>query len=203
MKFSTLPRVTLFFSASVQWRQKNIEENRPTNYGVVRLSLLQKIYERLYMQRIYHGSDENAWPHRIIVNATVAAFSMTEHTSKVSLRIRQHLPGHQLSQAIDNRKGTPGNGFKEEERTYDAVILGTGYTRDAYKSLLRFLHSLKPRGADKDADGWQVRRDYSVIFADSAVAPDCGIWLQGCCEYSHGVSWLNRHSRYATLLTPL
>ncbi len=51
----------------------------------------------------------------------------------------------------------------------------------------------------KGISGWNVEteegerkmavgRDYKVKFAPGAVADDAGVWLQGCCEGTHGVS---------------
>jgi hypothetical protein len=34
-----------------------------------------------------------------------------------------------------------------------------------------------------------VQRDYRVNFADKAIGADAGVWLQGCNEQTHGVSF--------------
>ena len=42
-------------------------------------------------------------------------------------------------------------------------------------------------GGDKQGAKWQVKRDYRMRFADKQVSEDAGVWLQGCCESTHGV----------------
>ena len=63
-----------------------------------------------------------------------------------------------------------------EDRLYDAVVLATGYRRDGYKRLLGGL-------AEHLGDG--VERDYRLCCQPQMSA---GIYLQGCCEASHGLS---------------
>jgi L-ornithine N5-oxygenase len=79
----------------------------------------------------------------------------------------------------------------EEKREYldvDAVFVATGYHRDLHETLLQDSRDLMP-GGDLEGAKWQVRRDYSVNFADKKVSEDAGVWLQGCCESTHGVSY--------------
>lgn len=63
-----------------------------------------------------------------------------------------------------------------EERLYDAVVLATGYRRDGYKRLLGALAAHLGEG---------VERDYRLCCQPHMSA---GIYLQGCCESSHGLS---------------
>jgi L-ornithine N5-oxygenase len=63
-----------------------------------------------------------------------------------------------------------------EDRLYDAVVLATGYRRDGYKSLL---------GGLAEHLGEGVERDYRLCCQPQMSA---GIFLQGCCEASHGLS---------------
>lgn len=63
-----------------------------------------------------------------------------------------------------------------EERLFDAVILATGYRRDGYKRLLAGLNGYLGEG---------VARDYRLRCPAQMRA---GIYLQGCCEASHGLS---------------
>lgn len=63
-----------------------------------------------------------------------------------------------------------------EDRLYDAVVLATGYRRDGYKRLL---------GGVAEHLGEGVERDYRLCCQPQMTA---GIYLQGCCEASHGLS---------------
>jgi L-ornithine N5-oxygenase len=60
---------------------------------------------------------------------------------------------------------------------YDAVVLATGYNRQHHKELLKPLQKYFVND--------EVGRDYRV-----ETTPDCeaGIFLQGCCEATHGLS---------------
>ena len=66
------------------------------------------------------------------------------------------------------------------------MITGTGYSRNAHEDLLRPARDVLEAEAG-DAVG--VSRDYRVRTKPGMVSDDCGIWLQGCCESSHGVSF--------------
>jgi L-ornithine N5-oxygenase len=83
----------------------------------------------------------------------------------------------------------PGAKERMEVLDVDAVFVATGYHRDLHETLLQDSRNLMP-GGDLEGAKWQVRRDYSVSFADKKISEDAGVWLQGCCESSHGVSFL-------------
>ena len=74
-----------------------------------------------------------------------------------------------------------------EESGFDLVLVCTGYTRDAHIGILEPIQHLL-----KDSFN-SVERDYRLKFKQGVVDAGCGIWLQGCCEASHGVS----HSSHA------
>ena len=139
--------------------------NRLTNYGVVRLELLEHIYETMYMQRVTQP-DEERWQHRILNSSNIVAVD-TNSNSGLRLQIERngHLAAHD----------------------FDAVVLATGYARDAYEDFLAPARYLMP-GGDVPNKQWEVERDYRVVFEKDAVSPDAGVFLQGCCEGTHGVS---------------
>ncbi|MBB6342364.1 L-ornithine N5-oxygenase [Pseudomonas fluvialis] len=64
----------------------------------------------------------------------------------------------------------------EERHLFDALVLATGYRRDGYRHLLSGLAPYLLGG---------VERDYRVRGSEQLQA---GIYLQGCCEDSHGLS---------------
>lgn len=90
-------RVEPFFRQSQDTRSKINLYNRATNYGVVRLELLEHIYETLYMQRI-RQPNEDRWQHRILSNSNVVGVD-TGNKSKMGLQIEQG--GRVLSQEFD------------------------------------------------------------------------------------------------------
>ena len=99
---------------------------------------------------------------------------------------------------------------------FDIIIAATGYTRDAHEGLLEpTAHLLPPPPFSPTCSPispysptsspspsspspppplpplsnpkYLVSRDYRVQYRAGAVESSCGIWLQGCCEESHGV----------------
>ncbi|KAH9845338.1 L-ornithine N(5)-monooxygenase [Teratosphaeria destructans] len=54
--------------------------------------------------------------------------------------------------------------------------------------MLRGLRDYMPGGGATETTRWTVRRDYGVEFKRGAIAPDAGVWLQGCNEQTHGLS---------------
>ena len=155
--------VSPFYDSTPDVRKLSIEENRATNYSVVRLELLERLYEKLYNQRL-HYSDEQSWPHRII------PFSELQHVGSVK-------EGRLMLTFSDPRSLS-----KTRMHDVDLVVVGTGYTRNAHEGILQEAkHLVKSTVND-------VEKNYRLEMADDRVSQGCGIWLQGCCEASHGLS---------------
>lgn len=75
----------------------------------------------------------------------------------------------------------------------DFIFVATGYRRDAHVGILEGCEKLAAkegttRGPEKNFQ-WSVGRDYRVKFGDGQVDENAGIWLQGCNEKTHGVSF--------------
>ncbi|KAF2813970.1 L-ornithine 5-monooxygenase (L-ornithine N(5)-oxygenase) [Mytilinidion resinicola] len=176
-------RVSPTYAQNPLLRAATILEDRGTNYGVVRLDLLERIYETLYTQRIRYGNDaaaEAEWPHRILPHRIVSAVEESSAIpGGVRLTIRNSSPQF-YSGAL------PGQDF-EEVMDVDAVFVATGYKRNAHEELLHDARGLR-RGGEREDDDWEVARDYRVLFEDGKVSEDAGIWLQGACEKTHGLS---------------
>ena len=67
----------------------------------------------------------------------------------------------------------------------DALIVSTGYVRDAHEDMLKPVKHLRsPAHQDK----WAVQRNYKVALDPTKVSSQAGIWLQGCNEATHGLS---------------
>jgi L-ornithine N5-oxygenase len=81
----------------------------------------------------------------------------------------------------------PGAQEQREILDVDAVFVATGYYRDLHETLLKDARHLMPGGDLADAK-WTVQRDYKINFENKSVGRDAGVWLQGCCETTHGVS---------------
>ncbi|KAL6703325.1 L-ornithine N(5)-monooxygenase [Coniothyrium glycines] len=176
-------RVDCTYSREPKLRSTTLVEDKGTNYGVVRLNLLEHIYETLYMQRIRHGNapeEEAHWPHRIMpYRRVVDVEDSPVHKGGVRLHVQDQSPLY-LSDVS-------GCGTQKEIIDVDAVFVATGYFRDLHETLLRNARHLMP-GGDLEAAKWTVQRDYRVNFEDKAVSDEAGVWLQGCCETTHGLS---------------
>lgn len=156
-------RVDGLYSLPEEQRLQAMQGDRGTNYGVVRLNLLERLYEKMYHQSL-HEPNKGRWPHQIVPLRAV-------------IGLEENQGGEIVLQLQNTRTG-------EVESTvgFDAVLLGTGYVRNAYESILKSAKGLLHDGK------FAVGRDYGVIFKDGAVAKDSGVWLQGCNEKTHGVS---------------
>lgn len=194
--------VDSLFARTAENRNALLADARATNYGVVRLELIERLYERMYDQRRELGPDERRWPHRIRSATDVVSFEAPPNQPGARLRIRP--------------MGADSTG-EDEILEVDLVIAATGYRRSAHLTMMGGVEGLLP-DADQHVAGAvatavngsgatetklteskignrpvRVGRDYSVQFAPGKVAAGSGIWLQGCCEGTHGVS-----SRFAS-----
>lgn len=145
------------YAQSEDGRRSLIERFRDTNYAVVDRPLIEQIYEMLYLQKV---SDETR--HRLLAN-TVIENSARRASGHIELTMRDMLTGH-----------------AHAER-FDALVLATGYRRDAHLALL---DGLAPHLGDALAER-NVGRDYRLATPSNFKAR---IYLQGCCEDSHGLS---------------
>ncbi|KAG8626973.1 hypothetical protein KVT40_005918 [Elsinoe batatas] len=162
-------RVDGIYATPAQQRTAQIMQDKATNYGVVRIELLEHIYEELYTQRITVGNEEAEWPRRILPNRLVEGAEEGDGT--VRLRVKGA-----------DEKGKPVG--EAEEMEVDLVFVASGYERDMHEWILKGCRGL----LEKEEARFEVQRDYSVRFAGGKVADDAGVWLQGCNEKTHGLS---------------
>jgi L-ornithine N5-oxygenase len=165
-------RVDQFYSQPADQRIREISANRATNYGVVRLELIEQIYYDMYLQRV-KCSDSNKWQHRILPSRTVTLVEQNKDLERITLHVGS----------------SDSDGATDEKRTVeflhvDAVLVAAGYVRDAHESMLEQVRSLRP-GIH---DNWRIQRNYKVVLDPAKVSSDAGIWLQGCNEMTHGLS---------------
>ncbi len=151
-------------------RMATIAQDKGTNYGVVRLELLEKIHGTIYEQRI-KTNDEEKWQHRILPFRYVTGVE-----DLINDRVRLHIK--------DNSSGFgESSTSRAETLDVDAVFAATGYVRKAHEDILRPAEHLRPKNKD-----WTVSRNYRVQFEAGTVSEDAGVWLQGCNETTHGLS---------------
>ncbi|KAH0274019.1 L-ornithine N5 oxygenase, partial [Aureobasidium melanogenum] len=163
------------FGQDPETRAAAIKMDKATNYGVVRLELLEHMYDVLYTQRLTHGDDEEKWPQRLLNYREVE--SVTElPDDRVRLHIRNDTAKHRC------RKSPT-----KESLDVDLVMIASGYRRDFHEQLLSKVRPMMP-GGDKPGQKWTVNREYKVQFEQGTVAKDSGVWLQGCNESTHGLS---------------
>ena len=152
-------------------REASIARDRDTNYSVVRLELLEKIYEHLYIQKLRSNDGNEILPFRKVTNV------INGKESNGGLRLA-------LRYLKDNSHPT-----NVEYLDVDVVLLASGYRRNAHVDILKPLQGTFVTDSDGDsASRPKVERDYRVRFKDGVIAEDAGIWLQGCNESTHGVS---------------
>jgi len=190
-------------------RRLLLDDARATNYGVVRLELIEHLYEVMYHQRRTLGTDETQWPHRVMAGRRI--LKVEEKGEQLRIQTAIFPPGEDV---------TDGPLVGEETLDYDLVICATGYQRMAHVNMLRDAWSLLPESAESSLapgakDKWlvegdksakrvlEVGRNYGVRFTPGSVANGSGVWLQGCCEGTHGVSGRHLFGDVQSILTLL
>lgn len=164
------------YAQSPEVREVELTKDRGTNYGVVRLELLERIYATIYKQRI-RNDDETVWQHRVL------PFRSVTHV--------ENLPGNERLRLVvrnDSHLYSESNCSRHEILDVDILIAATGYTRDAHEKMLGPAEFLRRDDQDCQEKKWRVSRDYRVIFKPGSVNDDAGVWLQGCNESTHGLS---------------
>ncbi|QBF27501.1 ornithine monooxygenase [Pseudomonas tructae] len=101
----------LVFNQPQSERAKLIEEYHNTNYSVVDIDLLERIYGILYRQKVAHQ-----FRHSVLCRRQIEAVASTTEGIELTLR--------DLATDV------------EQTHRYDAVILATGYERRSHRELL-------------------------------------------------------------------
>ncbi|KAL8725249.1 MAG: hypothetical protein Q9181_006483, partial [Wetmoreana brouardii] len=160
-------------------REASIVLDKATNYGVVRLELIESIYENLYTQSLLAAP--GAPPqHRILRYRNVTGLEDNGSSGVVMTC--------QNATALYEKSDEP----VDEVLEFDAVILATGYVRDLHNRMLKPLEHLLPKfssGGKGESAKWSVDEHYRVVFPSDCVDnSQAGVWLQGCNEKTHGAS---------------
>ncbi|KAI0026231.1 L-ornithine 5-monooxygenase [Xylariomycetidae sp. FL0641] len=188
--------VDSLYTRSPELRQHLLSDAKATNYGVVRLELIERLYELMYDQRRDLGPDEQKWPHRILGATEITHFE--DLGEQLRLMVRP-LTGPAASDNDSAARLSNGSGPDARGETLEAdlVIAATGYQRRSHLDMMGEIADLLPEADSPKANPasasiqgrpLKVLRDYSVQFAPGKVAPGSGVWLQGCCEGTHGLS---------------
>ena len=163
-------RVDKIYTTTAERRSEMIAADKVTNYGVVRLELLEDIYEEMYAQRLEHGNDESTWPRRILTQRRVT--SIVDASAALDLTITN-----------TSDSSNPST----EHLVVDLVYVAAGYQRNIHELMLQNCRHLMP-GGDEQGKKWEVGRNYAVRFEKAKVEKEAGVWLQGCNENTHGLS---------------
>ncbi|CAD6519704.1 lysine N(6)-hydroxylase/L-ornithine N(5)-oxygenase family protein [Paraburkholderia sabiae] len=150
----------LIYSQPKDARRSLLDTFRDTNYSVVDRPLIEQIFELLYVQNVSGASR-----HRLLNNCAIE-----------SVREVQAVDGNEIEMRVRDRM----DGDAAVER-FDVVVLATGYRRDAHHTLLDPL----AEALGKPVEQCEVARDY-LLATPAHFQPR--IYLQGCCEDSHGLS---------------
>ncbi|MGH8762087.1 MAG: lysine N(6)-hydroxylase/L-ornithine N(5)-oxygenase family protein [Nitrosospira sp.] len=140
------------FSRSDQDRTALLDEFWHTNYAAPDLVLIEQIFNVFYQQRVTGNTCHRFLRRHEVIDANAAP-------DGIQLVLRDL------------------NAGREYGVTYDAIVLGTGYSRDYHKSLLE---PLSPYMGDFTVDR-QYRLQSTPDFRPA-------VFLQGACESSHGLS---------------
>ncbi|KAI9098618.1 L-lysine 6-monooxygenase (NADPH-requiring)-domain-containing protein [Phlyctochytrium arcticum] len=154
-----------FYAQSPQERAAALERDRSTNYSVVNASLIEQVYGMLYRQAL-PGSERKPH-HKVCANHSVRTMTLDS----------QGRPRLSLVHTFGGRSDT-------YDQTFDAVFLGTGYARFAHLDMLK---PVMPFLQQDDAGKLVIGRDYRVQTRDDNQCR-AGIYVQGCCEDTHGLS---------------
>jgi L-ornithine N5-oxygenase len=163
------------YNTSPAARAAQIALDKGTNYGVVRLTLLEHLYEHQYIQRLKQP-DPSKWRCQILNKRSVISATNSK-SGAVTLRLGVY---------PEDEGGVNG----EEDLEADYVFVATGYKRNAHEDILVEARGLLPENLGNEGK-FQVERNYRVMFDEDKVdKSQSGVWLQGCNEGTHGVSTL-------------
>ena len=168
-------KVDGFYQLPEKDRLASIAACKDTNYGVVRLDLLEHIYAKMYEKRLQQ-TDEQDWTFKILPYRRVKWVEDLPDWDSLRLKL-------QSTRRIDVEDKQNGNG---QTLDVDLVVVATGYDRDGHEQLLRPVRHLMPDG-DAPGKAWTVARNYRAHVDARKVSSSAGIWLQGCNENTHGV----------------
>ncbi|OLN96877.1 L-ornithine N(5)-monooxygenase 1 [Colletotrichum chlorophyti] len=161
-----------YFTRSQNDRQALLNKVHSTNYSVINLDLIERIYGRIYEQKIMLGCDESQWPHKFLNSCQVVKAEGNGTKGPLTIHLNHLGSRYPAKMALE----------------VDVIVAATGYRRTAHLDMLAGLEPLLEK--ENGASGLKpdVTRDYRVKFLAGKVMQGSGVWLQGCCEETHGIS---------------
>ncbi len=150
--------VDFFYGLPENKRAEVLDSYREVNYSVVDHPLIRKIYRALYEERLAGKRRARVLPYLKLV--------------AIGSRGEALVP--RFEHLIEEGR--------EQEIPCDGLILATGYRWDKEHPLL---DELAPYLETDSKGGYRVLRDYRLAGKDGLTA---GVYLQGYCEESHGIS---------------
>lgn len=158
-----------FYATSPEARSAQLKVNKATNYSVVRLPLLEQLYEHMYHQRMQDPDHEN-WPSRILPSREVIDVRTKPKDPRLDLVINaiDSCSSHETTEVVP----------------VDAVVLATGYIRDVHTTMLKGCQAINGNSSGE----WTADRNYRVQLNRNLVDEDIQVYLQGCNEKTHGLS---------------
>ena len=155
-------KVDSFFSLDSQSRKECLKENKVTNYSVVRLPLLESLYEKLYRQKLLDSNPAN-WSMRLITDREIAGLEEQAASNSGSPQVKLRLKNMQTGET------------EITDENYDLIVLATGYRSNSTAGILK---NLEPLLDAPEPGQYSVERNYRLRFQDGKVGRDAGIWLQ-------------------------
>lgn len=163
-----------FYSLNATHRKQSLKKNKATNYSVVRMPLIEHMYEKIYRQRLL-TPDPRDWTLSLYPNSEVFGAKTSESGNAVNLQLKNTITGE----------------IKATEQAYDLLVFATGYQRKPFAGILKDLKPLLLSASEEN--GPLVQRNYRLLFRPGSVVRDAAIWMQGSCETTHGVSVESMH----------
>lgn len=189
-------RVDKVYAQNPIHRARTINLDRGTNYGVVRLELLEHLYENLYIQRVQRP-DPMHWKFRILTQRYVRSSCISATKPMENAKINgsgKPSSSEMIELELVYTDDAPRAGHVDKMK-FDAVFVATGYVRNAHEEMLSETTTLLPSSLSPKDDTtttltskFPVSRNYRVQYDASKVDGNAGVWLQGCNEKTHGLS---------------
>ncbi|KFY80400.1 hypothetical protein V499_00749 [Pseudogymnoascus sp. VKM F-103] len=141
-------RVTPTFEMAAKERMEKRERDKGTNYGVVRLELLERIYSELYAQEVDEPCEEK-WRCRVLNSRTVVGVQRLAGEEGQGVRLEVARTGVE-------------NGEREVLEA-GLVVFATGYVRDAHVRILDGTRGLLEAERDVEVEAPAAVEEAAVV----------------------------------------
>ncbi len=149
----------LFYEGQDSFRQDLLDKVYNTNYAVVDIDVLKRLYNFSYQERVNNTNRLN-----------IRSFTQLESAREVEGRVHT---------VLKNLKDD-----KSEIEAYDGLILGMGYRRELQHSMIEDLIPYLQFEPERSSVP-MISKDYRLVTTSELNA---GIFVQGLSENKHGIS---------------